>query len=181
MLASNTNSMCYAGIGSRATPPSVLRFMTAVSLTLAKAGYTLRSGGAEGADEAFEFGSAGWPSQIFVPWPGFARRITIGAQVHVVTESPHYPLALEIAEHHHPAWHHCKPGARKLHARNVMQILGPEVNQPSDFVLCWTADGKASGGTGQALRIAAACGVEVFNLQRPDHAQNVAAKLGVPL
>ena len=46
-------------------------------------------------------------------------------------------------------------------------MLGPKLDAPSDFVLCWTEDGEASGGTGQAMRIAAAHGVPVYNLQRP--------------
>jgi hypothetical protein len=42
-------------------------------------------------------------------------------------------------------------------------------------VLCWTPDGaidktgKKTGGTGQAIRLAVAHGVPVYNLARPDH------------
>lgn len=47
-------TMTYAGIGSRETPLSMLRTMTKVADMLAKKGYTLNSGGAIGADVAFE-------------------------------------------------------------------------------------------------------------------------------
>lgn len=47
-------TMTYAGIGSRETPLSMLKTMTKVADMLAKKGYTLNSGGAIGADVAFE-------------------------------------------------------------------------------------------------------------------------------
>ena len=46
-------------------------------------------------------------------------------------------------------------------------------------MLCWTPDAsldgaaRASGGTGQALRLAAGHGIAVFNLARPDHEQRI--------
>ena len=33
-------------------------------------------------------------------------------------------------------------------------MLGLDLNTPSNFIICWTEDGKGQGGTGQALRIA---------------------------
>ena len=48
------NSMTYAGIGSRETPMEVLELMTKASAWLGAKGYTLQSGGAIGADMAFE-------------------------------------------------------------------------------------------------------------------------------
>jgi hypothetical protein len=74
---------------------------------------------------------------------------------------------MAIAAKHHPAWYRCSDAARKLHARNVHQILGRDLASPSKFGVCWTADGQASGGTGQALRIADAYGIRVFNLHAP--------------
>lgn len=48
------NSMTYAGVGSRETPMEVLELMTEASVWLGAKGYTLQSGGAIGADMAFE-------------------------------------------------------------------------------------------------------------------------------
>lgn len=50
-------------------------------------------------------------------------------------------------------------------SRNVYQVLGPNLDDPVEFIICWTKDGKASGGTGQAIRIANDYGVPVFNLK----------------
>ncbi len=78
-------------------------------------------------------------------------------------------MADKIAEANHPNWAACNDSARKLHTRNVYQVLGPGLGvvsheTMSKFVVCWTKDGKASGGTGQALRIAAKYDIPIFNL-----------------
>ena len=81
--------------------------------------------------------------------------------------------ARAIAAAHHPAFVGLSAFVQALHNRNVFQVLGPSLDSPAEFVLCWTADGEASGGTGQALRIAASHGVPVFNLQRPRERSHV--------
>lgn len=147
----------YTGIGSRKTPLDICDLMTQIARELARRGLILRSGGAVGADQAFEAGA------------GELKRIYRSGDAS--------PAAHEIAERFHPAWYMCSPYARSLHARNVHQILGDEVENPelSEGVVCWTPDGsldgstRTSGGTGQALRIAVAYGVHVTNLARPDH------------
>jgi hypothetical protein len=67
-------SRFYTGVGSRDTPEEVLSVMRTLAKCLARAGYTLRSGGAEGADAAFESGAQEVPQakmQIYLPWRGF--------------------------------------------------------------------------------------------------------------
>lgn len=145
----------YAGIGSRETPTEVLTRMTKAATWLASKGYTLRSGAAAGADSAFEAG-AGDTKEIYIPWRGFNG-----------SSSPLWRIpeaAFTIAADHHPAWTRCSDAVRKLHARNVCQILGQSLDTPVDFVLAWTKDGGATGGTGQAIRIAQALDIPVFNL-----------------
>ena len=46
----------YAGIGSRETPEHIQSIMTEIATLLERRRYVLRSGGAEGADLAFENG-----------------------------------------------------------------------------------------------------------------------------
>lgn len=144
-----TDYRAYAGIGSRQTPPDICALMTGLARRLAAAGYVLRSGGARGADQAFEAG-AGTAKEIYLP--------------HHATDA-----ALALAARFHPVWDRCGPTARQLHARNGMIILGADLASPVALVLCWTSDGRASGGTGQGLRIAADHGVPVYNLFRPEH------------
>lgn len=43
-------------------------------------------------------------------------------------------------------------------------MFGKSVSSPaSSFVVCYTKDGMASGGTGQAIRMAEDAGIQVFN------------------
>lgn len=161
----------YAGIGSRETPGDILRLMQHLALELAYDGWTLRSGCAPGADSAFEQGAfdatmarRGLPRpELYLPWPRFEGRRSVLTKL----DEPQAE-ALPIAAKFHPAWDRLKQGAQKLHARNVHQILGPDVTAPvpSRFVLCWTPGGKGGGGTGQAIRIARAYNVPVFDLAR---------------
>lgn len=169
----------YTGVGARETPVEILAFMRSAAEALAQRGLVLRSGGATGADEAFESGCAGQPSQIFVPWRGFTRRLTIGSTVYVISELSCYQQARELAREHHPNWGRCTEGARLMHSRNVTQVLGPELNQPSAFLLCWTKNGGAVGGTGQAIRLANAYEVPVYNLRHAPTLRAFSEALGL--
>ena len=191
----------YAGIGSRETPPEIRLLMIAAAQKLCRQGWWLRSGGAEGADTAFEEGvDSVNPKQkeIWLPWDGFNGRYYEdgdGWQFRIGSDRD-----MDEAKAFHPAWHRLSQGGRKLQARNVAQILGgwvqpvPSPDDPDpDFgggaydayragptslmVVCWTKDGKASGGTGQAIRIAQAHGVPVRNLYWRDTRDSILAWL----
>lgn len=165
--------MYYTGIGSRETPFEILTLMTRIAQRLAARGWTLRSGGADGADSAFERGAG--DKQIYLPWPRFngnSSRFT----------SP-TPAALEMAADFHPAWDRCSQGARKLHARNCHQVLGIDLATPSTLVICWTRGGSGAGGTGQALRIARAHDIPIFDLghsNRPVVLNAIASLVNAP-
>ena len=148
----------YAGIGSRETPHDVLQLFEYLGNYLAKKGFTLRSGHADGADKNFENGCdiANGLKEIYLPWSGFN-----GSDSELVVENTE---AFDIAELYHPYWHNLKEGGRKLQARNSHQVLGENLKIPSTFIICWTKNGKASGGTGQAIRIAKAYNIPVFDV-----------------
>lgn len=162
----------YAGIGSRETPPNILSEMKAFGFLLAQMGYTLRSGGADGADTAFEQGCdfRNGLKEIYLPWKLFNRN-----------KSPLFEItdnALAMAKQvYGPRWVILKHSVRRLHARNLYQVLGATLDNPSSFVLCFTQDGcetyktrtKETGGTGQAIACAtmfpALYDIPVFNLK----------------
>lgn len=149
--------MKYAGIGSRETPVSICNNMTEIASKLDNLGYILYSGGASGADEAFEKGARN--KIIFLPWNGFNNKYSDNAQYIV----PEYNE--ELIRKYHPKFSSLSSGALKLMSRNSYQVLGPDLKSQVDFIICWTKDGKASGGTGQALRIAKNYKIPVFNLK----------------
>lgn len=169
------NDLYYAGIGSRETPDHILAQMFQIGAILRDNGFILRSGHADGADKTFEQASNG-KNQIFLPWKGFGGSGTNGFPTAGHYSDPSTEMnyvAACIAENYHPNWAACTEAARKLHARNVYQVLGPGLGfvqheSISKFIVCWTKDGKASGGTGQALRIAEGYNIPVFNLFHAD-------------
>ncbi len=127
---------------------------------LSEKGYTLRSGGADGADSAFEKGAK--KKEVF-----YANDCTNDA--------------MSTVDIYHPAPDRLSNYAKKLMGRNAMQILGKDLNSPVAFVVCWTPDGCISddersistGGTGQAISIASKNNIPVFNLQRKDHLKRI--------
>lgn len=157
--------MYYTGIGSRQTPQDIGQFMKTLAGHLSELGYTLRSGGADGADSYFESGAL--RKEIYLPWSGFNGHRS--CLYHVCSE------AMGIASHHHSAWPRLSQPVRKLMGRNVYQILGSNLIHPSEFVVCWTPDGCESwytrsaktGGTGLVISIASSLGIPVFNLYNP--------------
>lgn len=166
----------YAGIGSTKTPRDILPLMRGIAKMLADRGYTLRSGGAPGADQAFEYGTPVMVQmEIYVPWHGFERRPDTMSKLGL-----NWGEARSLAEKYHPNWEACSEGARKMHTRNSFQVMGPNCHSPSAFIVCWTKDGKASGGTGQALRIAAAQNppIPIYNLHDPEVRKLFYAELG---
>lgn len=165
------SNITYAGIGSRETPDNVLAYFTHLANYLGRNGWTLRSGGAPGADTAFEQGAIA--KEIFIPWNGFQQRSTREPGVLCIE----HPLAREMAEKAHPNWAACSQGARTLHTRNVYQVLGATLGIPSRFVVCWTKGGTGAGGTGQALRIARAHNIPIFDFGRGDVSEELYAYL----
>jgi len=156
----------YTGVGSRTTPADVLSLMEKIASRLATHTlYTLRSGGADGADAAFARG-AGAQAEIYLPWRSFAPGQHPRAELLVTGDDPD---ARVIAASYHPAWDRCSRGARALHTRNVHQVLGRDLAQPSQFLICWTPGGHDLGGTATAIKIARANGVIVYNLALDIH------------
>ena len=150
----------YTGIGSRNTPETILDLMAKIATKLAHQSVILRSGGAVGADLAFEYACNRANGQKEIYLPGQA------------TEE-----AMALAGRFHNAWDHCSPYVKRLHGRNVFQVLGLDLNTPSKCVICWTPDGchshatrtRNTGGIGTAISVASHFKVPVYNLAHLPH------------
>ena len=123
------------------------------------------------ADDAFFLGAKNWcvktgtaleeRIQVFLPWDNFNGYATWrGPYVHV-----DIPIGASLlAEKYHPNYNKLKDSTKKLMDRNTLQILGKRLNDKVDYVVCYTSDGKASGGTGQAMRMAESYEIPIYNL-----------------
>lgn len=166
-------SIKYTGIGSRVTPEGVLNLMREFGRTLPQIGLVLRSGHADGADMAFEYGcdlaikeDPSVKKEIYLPWKGFNGS---PSKLYDVPRA-----AIEYAaDVYGPAWQFVSHATRLFMGRNIQQVLGKNLDEQSAFVLCWTPDGcrsaaerkKKTGGTGQAIACASELNIPVFNLQ----------------
>ena len=155
-------TLTYAGIGARATPRAVLADMEKMAGWLARIGWHLSSGGADGADSAFAAGAPAEQRTIWLPWRGYKGHRGPGCRVLSAAE---LSACMEIAASLHPAWERCSPAVHKLHARNVaILLMGERLDRPVDACVAWSERGAAVGGTGMGIRIAEAHGIPVLNL-----------------
>lgn len=170
----------YTMIGSRETPPDVMELMTKFAKKTCLWKYVGRSGGADGADACLEEGfrrfkedsnlaCSGDYLEIYLPWKDFNGRQSSQEGYYTLAELPNKVQAESIAESIHPAWERCSQGAKKLHSRNVYQLLGQDLQTPSRFVICYAkprndGTGGVKGGTATAVQLGIENGVEIINL-----------------
>lgn len=159
-----------------------------ICIKLAQAGVILRSGGAEGADQVAQaaFYSeylAGRvnPDQfeIYLPWSGFCCK-AFGSKFNKFV--PISQKAKDIACEIHHKGKALATGLEShlvLHARNVYQVLGEDLNTPVQAVFCWTETGLASGGTATAMNLAASRGIPVINLARDGFERSLSKLEGI--
>ena len=185
--------LVYTGVGSQSTADEICKVFTYLGAELGCRGWRLRSGHASGPDISFEDGSpkllgvdahmGRLGREIFLPWRKFNGRRQSYDPFNPDTTSeeddegyyvpdahwPTYEKAAEIAESVIPYWDNLKPSHKRLHTRNVYQVLGKRLDQPSQAVICNAAlDGKGEpkGGTRTAIKIAELYNVPVFNRQK---------------
>lgn len=158
--------------------------MQNISKRLSEAGWKLRSGGAAGADYAFQRGIEQLPDlasrqEIFLPWNNFNWQLANPESGIIVPTYQQIVAADKIAQQYHPAFNKLSPTARQLIDRNTFQILGLDLKTPVDMVICYTPDGSTghttykTGGTGQAIRIAKGMNIPIFNLGKPEHLKRI--------
>jgi len=181
---SNTQHLFYAGVGSRNTPIHIQIIMNQISEWLEKKkGYTLRSGGALGADKAFEGLIQPWEkdsNKTVTRWSEYKYKVIkkeIFYAKDIDKDTEFSKMCKRVAKEIHP-----NPNLNgyplKLHARNLFQVLGADLNSPVDFLICWTPRNKkgevvtsheqrdsTSGGTGQAISYASYLGIPIINLE----------------
>lgn len=181
-------------VGSRKTPPQIQHLMTVLAAVGFSRGYRLRSGHAEGADLASELGIVQHPHYqlrdtpfdtdmyVILPWDGFEpypgygratrdRGFTEAAGYYRPHEMPLWSQAKTMAMGLHPLGERLKlPKYRAtwdLHARNMFQPLGLNLDTPSHRTYLWappTADGLCKGGTRSAMALSHRLNIPTINL-----------------
>ncbi len=168
----------FAGIGNRDAPGDALATCAAISAILAEAGYVLRTGGAPGCDQAF-LSTATMHAEIYVPWHNFE-----GFPLWWEIPNAAYELAAKYLPYLRTTQ---KKGLPPLHARNMMQVLGPDLKTKSDFVICYTENGRQENhegythtcGTDSAITCARDHGIPVINIRNPGWSELLSAITGL--
>lgn len=191
----------YTMIGSRSTPSDVISLMGSFAEKSCHFGYIGRSGGANGADTCLEMGVERFLSsmnyydnlkgnyqEIYLPWKDFNGRYSDDSGYYTLPFMTNKGVAENIASKVHPAWERCKQGAKKLHTRNVYQLLGQDLKTPSRFIICWAEpkyldrrSEEVKGGTGTAVKLGIDNGVEIINLYWEDQRKRVSDWVNKPL
>lgn len=148
----------YTGIGSRKTNKYVCMLMGIIAELLSEK-YILRSGGAIGADSAFE--SKAKNKDIYV--------IHDKQESYYINPSTYYNYkdAIKIVNRIHPKPSKLSKVGMALHARNCYQILGCNLSTPSKFVILYAPiinSYTVSGGTNTAYQLALENNIPTFNL-----------------
>lgn len=160
----------YTGVGSRKTPKDILFMFEQFSKIMELKGFKYRSGDAIGADKSFNINHNG---EIYIS-PEYRQKSPNGI---LLPEDKFKKAKQIIIENNiHKEWQFMKSKvAWNLHARNVFQVIGPNFNEKSRFLICWTPDGakkyedvnpKITGGTGTAICLADLVGVPVYNINK---------------
>ena len=145
-------------IGHRDSPPEILETIEKIAGFFAKKGWILRTGGAEGVDEAARQGYLKADKsnniELYLPWQGYNDlRGLLWTQEN-----------WDEAAKHHPKWNSLKGTVKQLHARNMSIILGLDNKSPSDLIVAYTRNGEEVGGTATGIRCGKAHGILIFNL-----------------
>lgn len=179
--------LIISGIGSRETPESDGNRMKSFAHCVTKNNGIMRSGGAPGADTFFAAGVSDPNRQeIFLPFKNF-NGVQSGVGIYILQELhlKKRQAAEKIAEKFHPNWAAVQrnPTVVSLMTRNVFQVLGCNLNTPSDLVVMWAKGTRNSiakknannrivdvpGGTGLAVRLAAFLEIPVLHTSLEEH------------
>lgn len=166
----------YTGVGARKTPLLYLVLMSLLAKELKKT-HILRSGEAAGADYAFSYGADN-EGELFLPEKGF-RGSSSNYYLHNMNPKiVNKAISILRQDSIMPWYDRLKDSHKRLHVRNVFQILGPELNvdDKSSFMVCYTENGETqisdcnrnTGGTGTAIKLADLYSVPIYNISNKE-------------
>jgi len=184
----------YTGVGNCETPKDMLDLIKDVAYFLHTKGWTLRSGHALGADEAFELGAhtasvetqTVCNSQIFLPWKGFGTepykedpgRPVLGCSICLPKEELilNYKFLVDLKVRARSVQ---AEAVQLLHGRNYNQVVGLPDQDPSKFLIAYApvVNGEPQGGTATAIKLAQVLKIPVFNLFIQEDLKKIQEKL----
>jgi hypothetical protein len=156
----------YAATGNKEMPESFKPLIQRIGRNLEKAGYMLRTGGMEGLEDVIE--KSATKLELHLPFKDFDGKNSKFTYTSDFVKG--------IAKMFHTSFDTLKPVVQTFLAKNVRLVLGKDGKSPALFLVVWTEDGAETaaektfktGNSGNAIAIANAIKIPVFNLVRPD-------------
>jgi hypothetical protein len=171
----------YTGIGGRNTPKEICKQFTIIAGQLETLGFILRSGGAEGADTAFELGvKEDKNKNIYLPWKGFngndSELFLSGIKEFPITE-----FEINLTKEIYTRFDFVSEPTQLMHIRNLYQVFGTQVKEilypefgvvdphmakafTSQFIIAWTdRPENDTGGTQFGLHVAKKYDIPTYN------------------
>ena len=115
-----TTPLHIACIGSRETPPHILQWMEETGAAIVRLGFTIVSGNAPGADQAWARGGNSVDPdrvELCLPWESFEALAVHSKNTTRALHDRAHKRYFDIAEANHPARSRLTPGGQRLHAR----------------------------------------------------------------
>jgi hypothetical protein len=154
----------YAGVGARNTPENILLEMENIAKMLCNNGWVLRSGGAKGADYSWENGC-----NIIDP---LKKEIFLPEKLDIYSEEI-LNKAKKIAIKHHGNWSALSKYGRNAMIRNVMIVLGSDLNTPVNFCIYWRDPELKYGGTKHTISVCKTHNIQTIDMYKYNNADLV--------
>ena len=166
----------YTGVGSREIPEDVFNIFRMVGRTLARKGFILRSGSADGSDRAFELGASDVDpnlTEIYLPnsdFKSYRRIVGVNYLPLVEGEIENAEKIYSTPTNKHkdgimPWFNKIQRYNQEFHARNVLQVTGRN-GVDSSFCIYYApaVNGNVVGGTRSAVELCRSKGIPTYNL-----------------
>lgn len=150
----------FTGVGAIIIPSSIFKILYDIGIQLMADNWICRTGTAMGSDMAFR-----------ESYMAKLNNMEVYAAKDIISNAfNNAELARNIVRNYHPCYDRIQSEyAKALLARNVYQVLGSDLNTPSEIVFCYTDNGETVGGTSIAIRIAQHYDIPIVNLGNPKH------------
>lgn len=161
-------------IGTRYPEEQYIDLMIRIGRAFSEKGYIARSGDAIGSDSLF---LKEYDPSLAIKYRPDNRT----GCVNVMNHPNYYEFEL-IASRFHVAWEFLPIYHQELHARNVPQVLGLDLETKSNLVVFCaneTPSGTVSGGTATAVKLARSLNIPTINIMDPIRRGKLCKWLGV--
>lgn len=168
----------YTGIGSRNISGEERELIFNIAVKMSEEGYTLRSGGAEGSDTAFEEGCLSVSGELEVYRPTRSPNMK---GYHLVPNDLQFNyaktrLSIDII----PWFSYMKPYSQRIHSRNFYQVVG--FDNVCSHVTIYASDEDeegVKGGTRTAVMVSRSLKIPTYNLRIPEQRNTLLKKIGL--